>query len=121
MIQRIQSIQWLGAILSMGLQIWINQWMDSKDIHWVLLLPIGMLFFIIFDYHNRKRQIMWSKITLVTMLLCTILIESMIRGYWNDKTRVYYSVPIAAFALTFLAMRNVMRDEAKIRSVDRIR
>jgi len=95
--------------------------MVSKDIHWVLLLPIGMLFFIIFDYKNRKRQIMWSRITLVTMLLCTILIESMIRGYWNDKTRVYYSVPIAAFALTFLAMRNVMRDEAKVRSVDRIR
>jgi hypothetical protein len=55
------------------------------------------------------------------MLICTIIIESMIRGYWDDKTRVYYSVPIAAFALTYLGMRNVMKDEAKVRSVDRIR
>jgi 4-amino-4-deoxy-L-arabinose transferase-like glycosyltransferase len=121
MIQRIQSLQWLGAIIGMTLQIWINQWMVSKLIHWILLLPIGMLFFVIFDYNNRKRQIKWSKISLVSMLLCTIIIEVMIRGYWNDKTRVYYSVPIAAFALTYLAMRNVMRDEAKVRSVDRIR
>jgi len=121
MIQRIQSLQWLGAIIAMTLQIWINQWMVSKNIHWVLLLPIGMLFFVIFDYNNRKRQITWSKISLVIMLLCTIVIEVMIRGYWNDKTRVYYSVPIAAFALTYLAMRNVIKDEAKVRSVDRIR
>lgn len=121
MIQRIQSLQWLGAIISLGVQIWINQWMVSKDIHWLLLLPIGMLVYTIFAYNNRKRQITWSKISLVTMLLCTIVIEVMIRGYWNDKTRVYYSVPIAAFALTYLAMRNVQRDEAKVRSVDRIR
>ena len=121
MIQRIQSLQWLGAITAMVLQIWINQWMVSKDIHWVLLLPIGMLFFVIFDYNNRKRQIRWSKISLVTMLICTIIIESVIRGFWNDKTRVYYSVPIAAFALTYMAMRNVTKDEAKVRSVDRIR
>jgi 4-amino-4-deoxy-L-arabinose transferase-like glycosyltransferase len=95
--------------------------MVSKNIHWILLLPIGMLLFVIFDYNNRKRQINWSKISLVTMLICTIIIESMIRGFWNDKTRVYYSVPIAAFALTYMAMRNVMKDEAKVRSVDRIR
>jgi 4-amino-4-deoxy-L-arabinose transferase-like glycosyltransferase len=121
MIQRIQSLQWLGAIIAMTLQIWINQLMVSKIIHWILLLPIGMLLFVIFDYNNRKRQIKWSKISLVTMLICTIIIESMIRGFWNDKTRVYYSVPIAAFALTYMALRNVMKDEAKVRSVDRIR
>jgi hypothetical protein len=121
MIQRIQSLQWLGAIIAMGLQIWINQWMVSKSIHWILMMPIGMLFFVIFDFNNRKRQIKWSKISLVTMLICTIIIESMIRGNWDDKTRVYYSIPIAAFALTYLGMRNVMKDEAKVRSVDRIR
>jgi len=93
----------------------------------ILLTTISVINFVtIFLFKNRILQM---RLTVLNMLLMAGLL--ILTGYYVFFTRnqldaqVYYKItllfPLISLLLTWLAFRNIRKDELLIRSVDRIR
>ncbi len=94
----------------------------------LMTMVIGMgLFVAIFQYSNRKRQLLLARLLIVANFA---LMGLMLRAAYvvvNDEmvTQVItgYSVfmPTISIVLTALAARNIKKDEELVRSADRLR
>ena len=155
MIQRVQTLYLLLSITScavllylpMGsisgqdeIQYFLNGFSVADDLHTffniyplVALLGITMLIqaISIFDFKNRKRQVIMVQVSLILIVALAvgimmypdiagipidILPESqMVEFTWNI---IFIALP---WILTYLGIRSIKKDEALIRSADRMR
>ncbi|MEE2953948.1 MAG: DUF4293 family protein [Bacteroidota bacterium] len=130
MIQRIQSILLLFAsILSLILIFYFPVLLDAhgtyllKDnfsfVRLLLLLSAGLSFFAIFQFKNRKRQIL---IALFSRLMITISLFLIIVIHKQDKEfDSGLFLLIVPFLLLWLATYYIKKDEKIVRSADRLR
>jgi hypothetical protein len=58
---------------------------------------------------------------MLTLGAFAVVIEWVARTSGNYDNRAWISIPIVPMLLLWLALRAVQKDEAKIRSIDRIR
>jgi hypothetical protein len=121
MIQRIQSLFWLAASGTLLFQAYWGYWVKDQSIVLLQIIPILLLLFTIFQYGNRKKQIQWSKWSMILTGIFALIIEVMARNSNNYDNRAWISIPIIPMLLMWFALRAVQKDEAKVRSIDRIR
>lgn len=129
MIQRIQSVTMLFAVLSA-----VFLFITSQDVILIEGIPVMMLICIalvllgllsIFSFKNRKRQILLNN---VSMIINALLIGLL--GYWLLSLSGGINFPekgiepiFPIMAIVFLLMSNlyIRRDEKLVKSVDRLR
>lgn len=129
MIQRIQSVTMLFAVLSA-----VFLFLTSQDVVIVESVPVMLIACIvlvllgllsIFSFKNRKRQILLNNISMVINALLIGLL-----GYWLLSLSGGISFPekgiepvFPLLAIIFLLMSNlyIRRDERLVKSVDRLR
>ena len=147
MIQRIQTVFLLVSLLLTGLLLWLPladittvdqiYLFDIKGIHaggetlfngWplvvFLLMIIVLHLVVILMYKNRIRQIRILVFTMILLLgLFGLFFYFAYMGF--DGARASFKIPVAfplvAMILDYLAIRNIGKDEALIRSLNRIR
>jgi cytochrome bd-type quinol oxidase subunit 2 len=149
MIQRIQSVYLFLAAVCSGLLYYFPVWIpanstnatgdllgpvgaDLSDAH-PMLLPFPLMLILlelicIFFYKKRKRQIGWiliaSCIQFLFLVAATILISmetNLISSSKISEFRLGFALPVVAIILNYLALRNIRKDEALIKSMDRLR
>lgn len=97
----------------------------------LLFINLAVLFVCIFLFKNRSRQMMFVQISLVLMLAFAVLallyidifglilngneVEAKLQYNWNV---ILLTIP---WILTYLALRAIRKDEALVRSTDRLR
>ncbi|MBM3427549.1 MAG: DUF4293 family protein [Bacteroidetes bacterium] len=121
MIQRIQSLFWLGASVSLTFQAYWGYWVKDQNLVLLQALPVLLIVLSIFQFNNRKRQIALTQWAMISIGLFAVVIEWTARTSGNYDNRAWISIPIVPMLLTWFALRAVQKDEAKIRSIDRIR
>lgn len=121
MIQRIQTLFWLGAAFSLVFQAYWGYWVKDQNIVLLQSLPFILIIGSILQFKNRKTQIQWTKLAMLLMGVFAVAIEWVARTSGNYDNRAWISIPIVPIVLTWFALRAVQKDEAKIRSIDRIR
>lgn len=121
MIQRIQTLFWLGAAFTLVFQAYWGYWVKDQSVVLLQALPFAMIMASIFQFNNRKKQIQWTKIAMLSMGVFAVAIEWIARTSGNYDNRAWISIPIVPMLLTWFALRAVQKDEAKIRAIDRIR
>ena len=91
-----------------------------------LIIVLSMV--ILFLYKNRKMQIKLSNVLisllLIMMLLFVVvmyLIPTSLKISAEPSFRIGFIIPIIAILFSFMARRGVAKDEALVRSADRIR
>jgi CDP-diglyceride synthetase len=80
--------------------------------------------YIIISFKNRKRQIQLTTIALLLMICLLVLIvyySYLVFPGSNVSFKIGFIFPIIVFLLDFLALLGIKKDEALIRSIDRIR
>lgn len=149
MIQRIQSVYLFLAAFCSGLlyifPVWIPESATTESGDFLgpvganlsnahpMLLPFPFVFILvelvcIFLYNNRKRQIRWlilaSCIQLLFLAVSILLISmetNLVRNFKISEFRLGFVFPIIAIILNYLAIRNIRKDEALVKSMDRLR
>ena len=121
MIQRFQTLFWLGAATALAFQAYWGYWVKDQSIVLLQLFPFVLILGSIVQFKNRKRQIQWTKGAMLSMGTFAIVIEWVARTSGNYDNRAWISIPIIPILLAWFALRAVQKDEAKIRSIDRIR
>lgn len=94
----------------------------------LIVLSIALTFFVIFKYKNRLLQIRLNMMN--TILICIIeglyfwniksAKELLSLGYTENWGAAFY-LPLGALVLCIIAGRRIQKDEALVRSVDRLR
>lgn len=138
MLQRIQSIFLLLALVLLGLLFVLPyaRMIDVQDNEYVLratefptvaiqVITFAVTLVTIFLYKKRMLQIRLS------IFNCTLLLGYQAYTIWHvyqlsksaDATQLSVTmlIPAVAAILTFLALRGVAKDEALVRSLDRLR
>lgn len=125
MIQRIQSIFMLLAGIATLLLFWTSQDVEFSFFSFIIGILIGSTFGNIFNFKNRKRQILLNNISIIiNALLIGIL------GYWLlnlsggidfPEKGIEPIFPLIAIVFLLLANKNIGRDERLVKSVDRLR
>jgi peptidoglycan/LPS O-acetylase OafA/YrhL len=121
MIQRIQSIFWLAASGTLLFQAYWGYWVKDQNIVLLQIIPILLLLATIFQFNNRKKQIQWSRWSMILTGIFAIVIEVVARNSGDYDNRAWISIPVVPMLFMWLALRAVQKDEAKVRSIDRIR
>ncbi len=121
MIQRIQTLFWLGSAIALAFQAYWGYWVKDQNIVLLQAIPFVLILGSMIQFNNRKRQIQWSKLAMLTLGAFAVVIEWVARTSGNYDNRAWISIPIVPMLLLWLALRAVQKDEAKIRSIDRIR
>ena len=97
---------------------------------WPLQILIGMLMLglilVIFLFKDRVRQIKISYVAIVLQLILTGLIcfyawtgSNQIGGTFSLK--IFFTFPLIAAVVVYLAVRGMVKDENLVKSIDRIR
>lgn len=125
MIQRIQSVFMLLAGIATLLLFWTSQDVEFSFFSFIIGILIGSTFGNIFNFKNRKRQILLNNISIIiNALLIGIL------GYWLlnlsggidfPEKGIEPIFPLIAIIFLLLANKNIGRDERLVKSVDRLR
>lgn len=93
-------------------------------------LSAGLSLFSVTQFKNRKRQLNLGKINYFVILLTIIMLFidiTSVAGNLNMSTEdinydlVGFMLPVAAIAFQFLANRGIKKDEALVKSMDRLR
>ena len=147
MIQRIQSVYLLVSILLTGLLLWLPladitsgdqiYLFDIRGIHsggetifnglpllLFLLVIIAMHVAVILMYKNRIRQIRLLVFTMILLLgFFGMFFYFAYMGFDGAKAsfKIAVAFPLVVIILDYLAIRNIGKDEALIRSLNRIR
>jgi hypothetical protein len=154
MIQRIQSIYLLIASLLIGSLFFVplveivnmkgevyrfdteglyqeglqNPEVIVESLSIIILCIINVIFILvtIFQYNNRKRQIVFAKLNIFILLALSGIIcynvwrcVHYISGTYS--LRFYLLFPLIAIILIYLAIKAIIKDERLLKSVDRIR
>jgi len=135
MIQRIQTIYLLLAVLTLGFSVFYPVWTDVNSpgafpinifeanpylplrILWIVMpvIPLVAIFF----YKKRKRQITLCRISFLIVVfflafVCFYLSQGNINSYFT-------LLPAVSLLFLYLAYRNIRKDEELVRSMDRLR
>lgn len=106
----------------------VNKDLISRS--WPLFILVCLILLLInvtiFQYKNRIRQIIISKLTVFLLIALTVAIFFLI---WRTNAilggtyalKVYFTFPIIAAIFVFLAIRGIAKDEHLVKSIDRIR
>ena len=134
MIQRIQSIYLLLAAVCNGILIFFFPlFLNEGAPHMILndptftimsVLSTLISLFSIFRYRNRKQQVVSGRINIILNFVLFGLILFMLYTLKQDSQVSFHLgsfIPIASVILISLANRAIMKDEALIRSADRLR
>lgn len=121
-----------NAVLTVYGAMWANQPVDSSllilppfvfNILIIILLVVSLLM-----YKNRKRQMVLGRVSYILILgyfvFLYFLSDSIAKAIEGGERIVYGAgiyFPIAALAFVFLANRAIKKDEALVRSLDRLR
>lgn len=143
MIQRIQSIYlFFASLVSGGLIFLVDIWQNTNQNIGVLELLrsknviqiiVAILFFVsailsfytIFKFKNRTLQVKLGKLNiLINILLLSLLIylwQTLSGETTVSKKDIGMLLPLCTFVLIVLANRAIKKDEALVKSADRIR
>lgn len=93
-------------------------------------LSVGIGLFSITQFKNRKRQLNLGKINYIVIILTIIMLFIDLTGIASKLNMtadaiqydlVGFMLPVAAIAFQFLANRGIKKDEALVKSMDRLR
>ncbi|HNQ38290.1 MAG: DUF4293 domain-containing protein [Prolixibacteraceae bacterium] len=147
MIQRIQTLFLLVSILLLGLLLWLpladitsgtdlyqfnirgifrgeEMVFNGRPFIVFLFIVVALHLFVIFQYKNRIRQIRILVFSMVLLLgLFGVFFYFAYAGFDGAKAsfRIPVAFPLVAIILDYLAIRAIGKDEALIRSLNRIR
>lgn len=99
---------------------------DPYVLAFIGVLAIVLPIVAIFQFKNRKRQILWVNLSLYTDLLWYIVAILYANNatnslHCNPSFAAGFFAPALAIIALFLAKRGIKRDEALVRAADRIR
>lgn len=149
MIQRIQSVYLFLAAICSGLlyvfPVWIPESATNtsgdllgpvganlSNAH-PMLLPFPLVLILlellsIFFYKNRKQQRRWiilASCIQILFLIASLTLVSMetnlVSHFKISAFKAGFVLPVLAIMLNYLAIRNIRKDEALIKSMDRLR
>lgn len=117
------------GISSKMTNLWIVDGNGVKDFKvWplfaTLLITLPLHLFVIFDYKNRKRQILFCSITIFLVIawhLAYLLISQFMMGELKLHFEYGACLPFVSLILLILARNAIKSDEALVRAADRIR
>ena len=136
MIQRIQTVYLLGVVLVNGaLPFWVHLWTgrDGEAVYAIndmsyslLFLSSAILAFLtVFLYKSRKRQFVLNRLNLILnlILLGIFVYRSLILPGENiiSEKGIGMLLPVLSIVFLVLANKAIKRDEALVKSVDRLR
>lgn len=125
MIQRVQSIFMLVAGIATLLLFWTSQDVHFSFFPFVIGFLAGITFWSIFNFKNRKRQLLLNVISIIINALLIILL-----GYWLQNLSggidfpekgIEPLFPFISVICLFFANIYIRRDERLVKSVDRLR
>lgn len=129
MIQRIQSIYLLGAILAM-----VGLFATAQDVEVfgnTFLVKVSAVvsailsLIAIFSFKNRPKQILFNLLNiLINALLVGLLVYWMLNlsgGIDFPEKGIEFVFPLVALVMFALANINIRKDEKLVKSVDRLR
>jgi hypothetical protein len=136
MIQRIQSLHLVVAIISSGiLSFFLPLWTTSENVEiFALSQPIAISLFLLsvlislitlFSFKNRKRQFVLGRINII---LNFVLVG--VFAYWTlslpgemdiSEKGIGMLLPIISIVFIALANKAIKKDEDLVKSVDRLR
>ena len=144
MIQRIQTVYLFLASIYLALVYFFSLWNCTINVegnqitsslkvaeHLPLLVSLainfGLTFLSIFFYKNRKKQILYSFLSITTIVsflcLCLYFINQMKKS--SELVSSSYSLaillPFLSIVFIILAIWNIRKDEKLIKSLDRLR
>ena len=134
MIQRIQSIYLLLAGVSNGILIFLlpmfiidgNPRMVLEDPTFTIMTVLSTLvsLFSIFRYRNRQQQVVSGRINIILNFVLFGLILFMFFTLRESNEVMFHAatfMPIISVVFISLANRAILKDEALVRSADRLR
>lgn len=152
MVQRIQTIYLLLAIICLGLTFafpFATYLVDGNEIvfnaygveandkgvatffpyYISVALAMGLAVFSLLQYKKRKLQLKVGRFNYLLIILTIVLIfieASIVEGKFElDQNHIAYGIgiyfPVAALPFIFLANRGIKKDEALVKSLDRLR
>jgi hypothetical protein len=134
MIQRIQSIYLLLAGVSNGILIFFlplfiiggvpRMILDDPTFLIMTVLSTLVSLFSIFRYRNRQQQVVSGRINIILNFVLFGLMLFMFFTLREDNEIMFHAgtfVPILSVILISLANRAILKDEALVRSADRLR
>lgn len=125
MIQRIQSIFMLVAGIATILLLWTSQDVDFSFFTFIVGILTGSTFLNIFNFKNRKRQLLLNIISIgINALLIILLLywlQSLSGGIDFPEKGIEPLFPFISVVCLFFANIYIRRDERLVKSVDRLR
>lgn len=144
MIQRIQTVYLLLSVIATVALFFFPVWTNGTVTEQVSIGSVGagthiflMLFggittliqvITIFLFNRRKRQITFCRISILLNILFLVLAfvlinqeKSISSDFSIQDLRVGAVLPVLSVILLSLAIRNIRKDEALVRSMDRLR
>ncbi len=126
----LESFQGVLEIRSYGLKNAAGEYLESVSSYWFhipLFLVVLLDVFVLSQYRDRKRQIQFLRISFllfaVSFILLSLYINSagQLEGAGHLQMGISLLLPFAALVCNWLAAKAIRKDEALVRSVDRIR
>ncbi|MEK9604133.1 MAG: DUF4293 family protein [Flavobacteriaceae bacterium] len=131
MIQRIQSIYLLLLIICslLGLFLLPPDVLSGRSFPTEILLKIYLLVSVIlsvlslFSFKYRKSQLVinGTQLLVQSLILLVFIYVLVIEKSTSDDLLLWLSMPLQAIIFLILASRAIRRDEALVRSIDRLR
>lgn len=131
MIQRIQSIYLLLLIICslLGLFLLPPDVLSGRSFPTEILLKIYLLVSVIlsvlslFSFKYRKSQLVinGTQLLVQSLILLVFIYVLVIEKSTRDDLLLWLSMPLQAIIFLILASRAIRRDEALVRSIDRLR
>ena len=144
MLQRIQTVYLLiASLVSGGLIFFLSLWKNGENVSFfvieafktenVLLIAMSMLFFIsafisictLFLFRNRNLQLVFGRLNiLINFILLGIVVyfsQNLSGETVVSEKGIGLLIPIFNIVLVVLANNAIKRDEALVKSVDRLR
>ncbi len=129
MLQRIQTILLFIVLILSGTCFYLSSNMDFTSLagryfqsYFVFLIYPVLTLITIFLYKRRNLQVIFSKILIFLFAFQGVVLGIEINfrnGFSSHKILIFMS--FLCILLLWFARRNILKDEALVRSVDRIR
>jgi hypothetical protein len=119
MIQRRQSLEWLLAAAAFAVSAILHG--GEIKMFYALYLPAALTFITIFLFKNRSLQIKLCKWNIILSVVAWLML--IIQMVSIDRASDFFTMirPAVPIFLIWMGMKNTMKDEEKVRSIDRIR
>jgi len=125
MLQRVQSIYlFLASIATLGIG-YCNYGVSNSIYYFGLLALSAIILINIFLFNNRKLQIMLNRLVcvgLIALLGLSFYESGILSGekQFSEKD-IKLALPVISIVFLLIANKYIKRDEALVKSVDRIR